>query len=69
MGAGGSEDDFHFFVVSYRGEWQLPRTFVGMKIILFLAEVVEYSNPENTYNYIAHANFKRDFPKISSYIF
>ena len=28
--AGGSEVDFHFFVVS-RGEWQLPETFFGMK--------------------------------------
>ena len=23
--------DFHFIVVSYRGEWQLPGTFFGMK--------------------------------------
>ena len=33
-GAGGSEVDFHFFVVSYRGEWQLPRIFFRMKNIV-----------------------------------
>ena len=30
-GAGGSEVDFHFLVVSDRGECQLPGTFYGMK--------------------------------------
>ena len=28
------EVDFHFFVVSYRGEWQLPGTFFRMKNIV-----------------------------------
>ena len=30
-GAGGSEVNFHFFIVSKRGECQLPGTFFGMK--------------------------------------
>ena len=30
-GPGGSRVDFHLFVVSYRGEWQLPGTYFGMK--------------------------------------
>ena len=30
-GAGGSEFDFHFFIVSDRGECQLPGTIFGMK--------------------------------------
>ena len=30
-GQGGSEVDFHFFVLSDIGEWQLPGTFFGMK--------------------------------------
>ena len=31
-GAGGSEVDFHVFIVSDREECQLPWTFFGMKI-------------------------------------
>ena len=41
-GAGGSEVDFHFFVVSDRRECQLSETFFRMKKILFLAEVISY---------------------------
>ena len=33
-----------------------------MKKILFLAEVIEFLNLENTYNYIACTNFNRDLP-------
>ena len=29
-----SKVDFHFFVVSYKGEWQLPGIFFGMKNIV-----------------------------------
>ena len=32
--------------------------------ILFLAKVIEFWNCENTYNYIACANFNHDFPKF-----
>ena len=66
---GAGEVDFQFFVVSYSGEWQLPGTFFGMKKILFLAKVIEFSNRENTYNYIAPANFNRDSPKINFKIY
>ena len=39
--------------------------------ILFLAKVIKFSNRENTYNCIAHANFhlKLDFPKINFKIY
>ena len=33
--------DFHFFAVSYRGEWQLPELFWYEKI-LFLAKVIKF---------------------------
>ena len=52
------------------------RIFFGMKKILFLAKVIEFSNRENTYNYIARTNFNRDFSysfwdkylKLGSYV-
>ena len=47
------------------------RNFFWIEKILFLAKVIALSNLKNTYNYIAQANFNRDFPKIifSSYNF
>ena len=40
------------------------RKFVRNEKILFLAEVIEFSNRENTYNYIAHTNLNQNYPKI-----
>ena len=37
--------------------------------LLFLAEVIAFLNRENTYIYIARANFNRDSPKINFKIF
>ena len=68
-GAGGSEFDFHFFIVSDRGECQLPGTFLQNEEILFLAKVIAISNPKNTYNYIARVNFNRDSLKINFKIY
>ena len=45
------------------------RNFTRTEKILFLARVIEFSNPKNTCNYIAHANFNRDFPKINFKIY
>ena len=41
------------------------RNFFKNEKILFLAKDIKFSNRENTYNNIARANFKRDFPKIN----
>ena len=37
--------------------------------ILFLAKVNAFSNREHTYNYIAHANFNCDSPKLNFKIY
>ena len=41
---------------------QATRNFLQNEKILFQAKVIAISNIEITYNYIARANFKRDFP-------
>ena len=45
------------------------RNFIQDGKILFLAKVIAFSNPENTYNYIACANFNRESPKINFKIY
>ena len=53
-------------------EWFLFFTFFGVsnrnffrnEKILFLAKIIAFLNLKNTYNYIAHANFNRDSPKM-----
>ena len=62
---GGSVVDFHFLLFLIEEKCQLPGTFLGMKNILFLIKVIACLNLKITYNYIAHVNFNRDFPKIS----
>ena len=37
--------------------------------MLFPAKVIAFSNFENTYDYIAHANLNRDSPKINFEIY
>ena len=37
--------------------------------ILFLARVIAFLNLKNTYNYIVHANFNRDFLKMNFKIY
>ena len=41
-GAGGSEVDFHFLIVSNRGECQLPGTFFEMKKFCSLAKLSHF---------------------------
>ena len=56
---GGFEVDFHFFIVSDRGEWQQPGIFYIIKKLLSLAKVIALSNLKNTYNYFARKIFNR----------
>ena len=41
------------------------RNFLQNEKILFQAKIIAISNIKITYDYIAGANFKRDFPKIN----
>ena len=68
-GAGGSEVDFHFFVVSDRGKCQLSETFFEMKKYCSLPKLFHFEISKNTYHYIARVNFNRDFPKINFEIY
>ena len=45
------------------------RNFFQNGKILFLAKVIALSNLENTYIYVARANFNRDSPKIDLKIY
>ena len=45
------------------------RNFFQNGKILFLAKVITLSNLENTYIYVAHANFNSDSPKIDLKIY
>ena len=43
-GGGGSEINFNFFVVSYRGEWELRATFFGTKKYCSYAKLSHLEN-------------------------
>ena len=45
------------------------RKFLQIEKILFLANVIAFSNLENTYDYTARTNFNRDSPKINLQIY
>ena len=58
---------FPHFEIQESRPWStgVTGTFFRMKQILFLAKVITFWNCENTYTYIARANFNRDFSKIN----
>ena len=60
----GSEADFHFFLFLIEEDGSYQKLFWNGKI-LFLAKVIEFLIRENTYNYIASANFNRVSPIIN----
>ena len=63
-GAGGSEVDIRFLILSIEENASYQELFRNEKIF-FLAKVIAFSNLENTYNYIARPNFNRNSPKIN----
>ena len=59
----GSEVNFQFslFFIEENGSY---RKFSSVyEKVLFVAKVIDFWNIENTYNYIARANFNHDFPE------
>ena len=64
-GAGGVLGRFSLFNFFLLRRMAVTRNFFRNGKILFLAKVIEFSNHENTYNYIARTNFNRDSPKIN----
>ena len=62
-GGRGPRSIFTFLMFLIKENVSHQELFQNEKL-LFLAKVIEFSNRENTYNYIAHANFNRDSPKI-----
>ena len=67
-GAGGAFDlakvEIEFYVVSDKGECQLPNAFYRIKKYFSLAKVNKFLNPKNTGDYSTRANFKHVFPKM-----
>ena len=72
LGLRSENIEFLKFKFSFLAEWtendSYQKLFRNGKI-LFLAKVIEFSNRENTYNYIACAKFNRDYPKINFEIY
>ena len=63
----GPKSIFTFFAVSYRGEWQRPGTFFGMKKYYSLPKLSNFELSKihiKISNYIVRADFNRDLPKI-----
>ena len=67
-GPGVSEVDFHVLIVFDRRVFQLPGTSYGLKKS-FLANVIAFSNFENTYDYTGRVNFNPDSPKMNLKIY
>ena len=56
-----------FDVVLDKGECKLSDAFLRNQKIVLVAEVIAFSNPENTCNYIMGAKFNRDLLKMSNF--